>query len=70
MKCIKLTKEDMHNLYDLLMMVNWMDYKNLKLNKMDNWLEKFYFKIEKQVIPELHTKKSQSASKTNNDKRN
>ena len=54
MKILKLTKEDMHNLYDLMMMVNWVDYKTLELNKMDEWFEKFYYKLEKLVIPEIY----------------
>ena len=52
----KLTPEDLHNLYDLFYIVNWMDYNDLKLNKMDKWFEGFFTRVEEVVIPELYVK--------------
>lgn len=45
-KNLKLTALDLHNLTDLLYMVNWADYKTIELNNMDKWFEKFFDKIE------------------------
>ena len=54
MKPIKLTKEDMHNLYDLCMMVDNKTFDTFVLNKMDKWFLDFKNRLEVEVIPELH----------------
>lgn len=55
-KKFKLTREDLSNLYDMFYMITWQDYETLKLNKMDNWMKKMFYRIEKIVIPELYGK--------------
>lgn len=54
---IKLTEQDIHNLYDILYMVNWQDYKTFQLNRMDQWFDKFFLKLEMVVVPELFEEK-------------
>ena len=55
-KKFKMNWEDLDNLYDIFYMINWQDYKNIKLNKMDKWFNSFFIKLEKAVVPELYKK--------------
>ena len=68
-KKFRLTEQDFHNLYDLLYMINWKDYLNLKLNKMDKWLDNFFVRIEKIVVPEIYDKKLKGGKKNGNENR-
>jgi len=52
-KKFKLNAEDLANLYDLFYMITWQDYLILELNKMEGWFQKFFFRMEKIVTPEL-----------------
>jgi len=49
---MKLTKEDMGNLFDLYFLLcdNEEFIENLKLNRMDEWWEKFFIKLDEEVI--------------------
>ncbi len=51
---IVLTPEDLHNLYDMMYMVDNDMMETLKLNNMNKWFMKFQNKIERIVIPELY----------------
>lgn len=53
-KEIILTPEDLHNLYDMMYMVDDNMMETLKLNCIDKWFMKFQNKIERIVIPELY----------------
>jgi len=55
-KKFKVTSEDLHNFVDLFYMITPEIDSTLKLNKMDNWFNKFFSKIEKIVVPELDGK--------------
>jgi len=55
-KKFKMNWEDLDNLYDIFYMINWQDYKNIKLNKMDKWFNSFFVRLEKIICPELYKK--------------
>lgn len=52
----KLSFHDIHNLYDLFYMINWQDYNNLKLNKMDKWFKRLFEKLEEICLDEGESK--------------
>jgi len=56
----KLKAEDIHNLYDLFYMTNWMDYETVQLNKMKGWFNKFFNKLDKFCIVEKGETESKS----------
>lgn len=59
-KNFKLSPKDLHNLYDLLHIADTppqvpIDFrKTLKMNKMEEWFDKFFEKVERIVVPELY----------------
>lgn len=51
---MKLTKEDTHNLYDVLVIsVDNDTFEDLKLNKLDKWFSSFFKRLEEEAIPEI-----------------
>ncbi len=62
-KEIILTSEDLHNLYDMMYMIDDDMMETLKLNNMEKWFMKFHKKIEKIVIPELYENENHTSSK-------
>ena len=53
---IKLTEKDLHNLYDLMYMLDGVTYDTMKLNKMEKWFKDFFKRVERIVVPELYKK--------------
>lgn len=50
----RLTPEDLSNLTDLGMMIDWKTYEYvLKPNKMDKWFKKFIGRVDKITLVEL-----------------
>jgi hypothetical protein len=51
-KDLKLTEEDLHNLYDTLDIAMMSKFFNdtMKLNHMDKWLNDFFYRLDKVVI--------------------
>lgn len=56
MKNLKLTEQDLHNLYDLYyMMTPDKELEDtLKLNKMWEWFNDFFDRLEDVVVPEIN----------------
>lgn len=52
-KDFKFSVEDLHNLYDLFYMINWLDYKTLEINNMKKWFEGFFDRLESICLKEL-----------------
>lgn len=59
MKKLKITEQDMHNLYDLFYMINPDEEleDTLKLNKMWKWFNDFFDRLEEVVVPEIKEEK-------------
>ena len=55
-KEFKLKAKDIHNLYDLFYMTNWMDYETVKLNGLKRWHNKFFDRLDKFCITERSDK--------------
>ena len=53
-KKFKLSAEDLSNLYDAFYMIDDDTYQTFKLNKINDWFNKFFEKVERIVIPELY----------------
>jgi len=53
-KKFKISAEDLSNLYDCFYMIDDDTYQTFKLNKMKDWFDNLFMRIEKIVVPELY----------------
>lgn len=54
----RLSVDDLHNLYDLMYMIDWRTMETLKLNKMDKWFKRFFDRVEEICLEEFKNGKS------------